>query len=165
LGELKYNPQKFEGVESTLIWESLFKEYERYVEQRKNFYRCCRLGEVVELIPLEGNAVLLTRKLDGRQRKRVDGDLELWLRINVRLVRKHYSCEVYSFGTVFVPSGGIEEAYGERPGSHMVSHLLDEPKVVFAHRSMTFCTVGSFGYFRRKSNNIVYTAFARFEAV
>jgi hypothetical protein len=110
LDQLKWNAKSYEGIEPISIPRKLRKEYDGYVEHHKKFYGCCGVGEIVELIRLEGNAVLLTKKWDGQEKRKGHSDLELWLRLNVSVLKKSFSCEVYSFGTVFVPRGGMEES-------------------------------------------------------
>src|SRR5260370_20471893 len=123
--------------------EKVRKSFEEYAEYCRRFLGSFGVGEIVEAEILETRSVLLlTRKWEGTAKRKDHSDLELWLRANVGIQGRYFSTEVYSFGTLVVPSGGIEEAMGERAGRHRVSHKKGEPKVFFDRRhnpkKMTF---------------------------
>ncbi len=120
--------------------ETLKELYEKQVDHSKRFYGAFQLGDIVEAVILRSNVLLLTREWEGHEHRKDHSDLEFWLRTNWTLRGQYFSCEVYQFGTLYVPRGGIEEAMGEKPGQYKVSHFQNEPRAIFDQRNVNTIT-------------------------
>jgi hypothetical protein len=143
LSSLKQSgPPTFEAHAKSLVetWPHLYsdspekvrKSFREYAEYCRKFFGSFTVGDIVEAEILETRSVLLlTRKWEGTAKRKDHSDLELWLRTNVGIRRRYFSTKVYSFGTLVIPPGGIEEAMGERVGHQRMSHKKGEPKVFF----------------------------------
>lgn len=97
------------------------KRYEEYVIYLSLWKGLCRVGEIVKVILLEKNVIALSK--DWRGKVSDHSDLEIWLK-EEKFLFKHlgYCCDVYNFGTIYVPHNSLEELMGERPGKWGVSH-------------------------------------------
>lgn len=163
--ELHWNAKTYESLEEQSVEEAILKQYVEYVTARERFYGYFDAGDVVELVLLERNVLLLTDKWEGQARRKDHRNLELWLRAHLGVTGMQFTCEVYSFGMMFVPSGGIEEAMGEQPGLSLVSRFRGEPRVVFSQNVLTFEAAGEFGWRQGKTSTKQHAASARFEAI
>lgn len=99
------------------------KKYKEFKEYLLHWNGLCKIGEVVQVIPLQSNVIALSKNC--KREVSDHSDLEIWLKEEKTFLRSHvrFCCEIYSFGTIVVPKGGIEAAMGERVGSSRVSHL------------------------------------------
>ncbi len=117
----------FGNVISDSAWDKLGSVGERWELVKSSdddllFGSLCGVGETVQVIPICWNVIALSKNWKGVVSDH--SDKEIWLKEEKTFLRRHvrYCCEVYSFGTLYVPGGGIEEEMGERPGTSRVSH-------------------------------------------
>lgn len=109
------------NTEKNLLADSKNK-YGEFKEYLLHWNGLCKVGEIVQVIPIEVNVIALSKNWKGQVTDH--SDLELWLKEEKALFLKHvrFCCEIYSFGTIVVLPGSIEASMGERVGPSRVSH-------------------------------------------
>lgn len=116
-----------ENTEENLLADSK-KEYEEFKEYLLRWNGLCKVREVVQVIPRESNVIVLSK--NWKDEISDHADLEVWLKEEKTFYWRHirFCCEIYSFGTRFVPKGSIEAQMGEPVGSFRVSHRRGESR-------------------------------------
>ena len=133
------------NTEENLLADSK-KKYDEFREYLFHWNGLCKVGEKVQVVPIEPNVIALSKNWKGQVSDH--SDLEVWLKEETALFFKHvrYCCEIYSFGTITVLPGSIEAGMGERVGSSRVSHrkgkFPDRNETVELHSNDQTVTVG-----------------------
>jgi len=118
------NLKDYPHLYSNVSEEEMRKKYDQFREYMNKFNGCCNLNQQISIIPTDQpNVIIFSTNWKGDISDH--SDLELWFRSNRKYfwsLKKSFSCEIYSFGTLTVYPGSMEARMGERVGKSKISH-------------------------------------------
>lgn len=118
------------------------KEFEKYKDYRLHWNGVCKIGESVEVIPIEPDVIVLSKNWKGEVSDHSDLEIELKQERGFMFRHIKHLCVIYSFGTLAgVEKGDINNQLGEAVrGDTRISHkkgMSEEQEMPVIHSGNT----------------------------